>query len=97
MFYNLKSLLPKSIKRAGIAGRIKNKQIIDFFNLAKKVFLRADLADRIKPMYLRNKILYIASLSSVAAERLEPRQAEIISEINKKFGPETVKKIKFIT
>ncbi|MFA4833658.1 MAG: DciA family protein [Patescibacteria group bacterium] len=97
MFYNLKSLLPKSIKRAGIANELKNKQIIDFFNLAKKVFLKAELADRIKPMYLRNKILYIASLSSVAAERLEPRQAEIIMEINKKFGPGTVKKIKFIT
>ena len=97
MFYNLKSLLPKSIKRAGIAKELKNKQIIDFFNLAKKIFLKAELADRIKPMYLRNKILYIASLSSVAAERLEPRQAEIISEINKKFGPGTVKKIKFIT
>ncbi|MDD5291079.1 MAG: DciA family protein [Patescibacteria group bacterium] len=97
MFYNLKSLLPKSIKRAGIANELKNKQIIDFFNLAKKVFLRAELADRVKPMYLRNKILYIASLSSVAAERLGPRQAEIVAEINKKFGPGTVKKIKFIT
>jgi len=97
MFYNLKSLLPKSIKRAGIASRLKDKQVTDFFNKAKFGFLSAELASGVRPMYLRNKILYIASLSSVAAERLEPRQAEIVVEINKRFGAGTVKKIKFIT
>ncbi|MDD5032325.1 MAG: DciA family protein [Patescibacteria group bacterium] len=97
MFYNLKSLLPKSIKRAGIASRLKDKQVTDFFNKAKFGFLNAELANGVRPMYLRNKILYVASLSSVAAERLEPRQAEIAEGINKKFGPGTVKKIKLIT
>jgi len=48
-------------------------------------------------MYLRNKILYIASLSSVAAEKLNSCQEEMVVGINKKFGPGTVKKIKFIT
>jgi len=97
MFYNLKSLLPKSIKRAGIASRLKDKQVTDFFNKAKFGFLSAELASGVRPMYLRNKILYIASLSSVAAEKLNSCQEEMVVGINKKFGPGTVKKIKFIT
>ncbi|MDD5071830.1 MAG: DUF721 domain-containing protein [Patescibacteria group bacterium] len=97
MFYNLKSLLPKSIKKAGIAEQVRNKQVEDFFNKSKFEFLGAELAARARPMYLKNKILYIASLSSVATERLEARQAEIVADINKKFGPGTVKKLKFIT
>jgi len=97
MFYNLKALLPKSIKRAGIANEVKNKQVINFFNKIKFGFLNDELAERTRPMYLKNKILYIASLSSVAVEKLSPRQEELVEGINRKFGRGTVKKIKFIT
>ena len=97
MFYNLRSLLPKSIKRAGIAEQIKDKQVISFFEQVKKEVLGAELAGRVRPMYLKNKILYVASLSSAAIEKLESGQAEIVGKINKKFGPEAIKKIKYIT
>jgi predicted nucleic acid-binding Zn ribbon protein len=97
MFYNLKSLLPKSIKRAGIEGQIKDKQVIEFFDEIKKEFLGPESASRVRPMYFKNEILYVASLSSVAAEKLEAREAEVRNRINKEFGSGTVKKLKFIT
>lgn len=97
MFYDLKSLLPKFVKRSGLAGQIETNRIIEVFNEIKERILGPELARKVRPLYLKNKVLLVASLSDEAVGQLQSREEEMIGKINKKFGPETIKKIKYIT
>lgn len=52
--------------------------------------------ERARPMYVRDKIINIASLSSVLAQEIRYREQKLIESINKEFGRGTVEKIRFI-
>lgn len=45
--------------------------------------------------YIKNKILAIRFLGSAAAQEIKLNEAEIMTKINQKFGPNTVVKIKY--
>lgn len=50
-----------------------------------------------RAMYVKSGDLAIACLSSVIAQEIRLNQGKIIGEINKKFGPKTVEKIKYLS
>lgn len=49
-----------------------------------------------RAMYVKNKVLAIACLSSVLAQEIKFREKEIIRSLNKKIGEEEVKKIHYL-
>jgi len=51
---------------------------------------------RVRPMYVRDKTINIASLSSVLAQEIRYREQKLIESINKEFGRGTVERIRFI-
>jgi len=95
--FKVSSLLPKAIKKAGIAGQVKDTQVIKCFNDSRDRLLRPEVARKVRAMYIKNGVLNIASLSDSAVAELQQREDEIIREINKKIGDEIVKKIRCIT
>jgi len=95
--FDIKSLLKKSIKRAGADDKINEIQVIKIFNKLAKELLPNNLRMQIKPVYYKEGILSVASLSAAAAEEILCYSKKIIKEINNKLGQETIKNIKYIT
>jgi hypothetical protein len=96
MFQDLKTLLPKSIKRAGLGNAVEAAKVLKAFEEIVLDYLPERAVEKIKPLYVKDKILTIASLSSVITQELGFKETELISKINSKFGQEIINKIKFI-
>jgi predicted nucleic acid-binding Zn ribbon protein len=97
MFNDLKSLLPKSIQRSGIYKRVEASQIIDQFNKFKDEILPGHISSKAQAMYVKNKVLYIASLSSLVTQELKFKESDIIKLLNEYFGREVINKLRFIS
>ncbi len=96
MFQDIGSLLPKAIKKAGIDRGVEASRVQRVFSQIVGQILPSDLAKKVKPLYVKNKVLIVAALSSVVAEELRFQQDKIIANINKKLGKEVVKEIKYL-
>ncbi len=94
--FDLKSLLQKSIKRAGIKRQVDAYYILRAFDKLAGNILDENLKDSVKAISVRNKTLSVACLSSIVAQELKFKEKEIIECINDKFGVETINKIKYI-
>ncbi len=94
--FNIKSLLPKSIQRAGITRQVATVQIIKTFTELADQILPATVVRRIKAVDVKDRMIIVASLSPSAIKELQSREEEIIERINKKFGFEVLKKIKYL-
>lgn len=95
MFKDLKSILPKSIKRAGIANQIDNLRVMELYgNIAKQIIGNSE--NVLRPVYVKNKILTVASLSAAAVKELGFFESKIIQEINREMGGCAIEKINYI-
>jgi len=97
MFHNLQSLLSGSIKRGGIGQQMEEALILEKYKEIAGEILGPEEADKIRPMYVRNKILTVASLSAEITDKLQTREEIIIGEIKKRLDSEGLNKIKYIT
>jgi hypothetical protein len=50
-----------------------------------------------KAMYIKNGILVIACLSSIMAQELRMREADLINKVNSKCGGSMIKKIRYLS
>ncbi len=66
-----------------------NEILVDMFTEKIKEFATA--------AYVKNHVLHIACLSSVAAQELKLREHEIIDATNKKMKFNAIKKIKYLS
>jgi len=93
---HISKFLSKRITQSGFSQQVKTSLIIEEFNkLIIKIF-GANLSKKIRPLYMRDNILTVACLSSVMAQEINFKKAEIIEKINKKFSSIAVKDIKFV-
>lgn len=97
MFHDLQSLLSGSIKRGGISQQMEEALALEKYKEVTGEFLSSDEADKIRPMYVKNKILTVASLSTEITNKLQEKEGDIIGEINKRLDFEGLRKIKYIT
>ena len=96
MFVPLGKLLGKSIRRAGMENQIEASMVCEEFSkIAGQIFSKPILK-RIKPLYVKNRILTIAVLNSVLASELQFKQQEIIEQINRKFKKTVVTRLRFL-
>ncbi len=95
MFRDIGSLLPKSIKRAGLARQIKAAQVLKIYEEIVRQYLPDSLASKLKPLYVRDKTLTVASLSSVIAQEMRFKERELLEKINGALGAEVIEKIRY--
>jgi len=93
---SIASIIPKTIKKAGIENQIASTQVLDIFEKYKGVFLHPALAIKVRAAYFQNNILNIASLSTEASRELASREFDIMAFINEKLGIRVVEKIVLI-
>ncbi len=89
------NLLSKRIKQSGFSQQVKTSLIIEEFSKVIKRIFGANISKKIKPLYVKNRILTVACLSSVMVQEINFKRAEIIKKINEKMGEEALLDIKF--
>ncbi len=90
------SLLPRAIKKAKLEKGVEAAQVCRLFSQIAQEAVPPEVAKKIKPLYVKNKILVVAVLSSVVAQELQFEQEKIISQINQRLGRPAVAKIKYL-
>lgn len=93
---HIKSLLGKRIRQSGLARQVSSAMVIEAAEIVLSEILGPAIAKKAKPLYIKNKILNIACLSSVMSQELNLKKPEIIYEINKKLGQDVVANLRLI-
>jgi hypothetical protein len=96
MLKDIKALLPKAIKRAGISKKVEQEEILKLFRQVCTDFLSPAAAAKIKPLYLFDQILTVVSISEESLQEFKNQEAKIIKRINKILGELEIKKIRLI-
>jgi len=92
----LKDLIPQALKRNKINSQVEATLILEEFNKIAETVWGQKIHDEIKALYVKNKILTLAALSSTVATEIRLNKNNIINSLNEKFDRETVKEIKII-
>jgi len=95
MVLHIKNLLNKSLKQAGIKHGVDTALVLDTTKRVITEVCGEKVAEKVKPMFVRNKILNLACLSSVVAQEIKLHEAEIIEKINGGFEKELVERLSF--
>jgi hypothetical protein len=95
-FIDIKNLLPKAIKRAGVDMRVNEAKVLNLFEEIKDNFLPYDLGEKVRAMYVRNGTLAIASLTFEATQELTIKEDMMMEYMNKEIGEEIVKRFRYI-
>ena len=96
MWQPLGNLIPDSIKKAGIGKQISDAMVCEEFNsLAKHILGTA--AEHCRAVYIKDRCLWIAVLSSVVSNELKLYEADIMKGLANKFGAERVTGLRFMS
>jgi len=104
MVLKLDSLLKDSLNRAGITKRVDSAFVMDKFNEVVCELLRKEMPDlsveeiekEMQPMYIKNRILTVASLNPSLTQELKLREKEIVYRLNSSIGKDEVERIVFV-
>lgn len=94
---DIKTLLDKTIKRHGFSKKIAEKKVKEVFTQVIEQLFNKGLAYRVKPMYIKDGHLTVASLSVSSIEQVKIKEEKIISEINKRLSEKIVEKINYLS
>lgn len=93
----LSDILNKQVSSKGLAGQIQATLVCEEFDN----FLNEKWGEKItrhaRALYLKDNILTVVSLSSVASQEIRFSENEILENINKKFGQNTIKQLRYLT
>jgi len=95
MFYDIKSLLNKNIRQAGLGKQVEAVNIVELFNQLAPALLGQKIARQARAIHIRNSILTIQCSSSLVMQELHYREYKIIKILNDKLGRDSVKKIRY--
>ncbi len=93
----LNDILQRRLRQAGIAQRVTTAQVISAVPQVLAGIIPASTHSKVQALYIKDKVLTIACLSSVLAQELRLHQQQIIDGLNEKFGQSVVESIRFLT
>lgn len=80
----------------GIGQQVEASAILERFTQICQEIWGKDITEKMRPLYLKNRTITIASVSSSLAQEIKLREREILGKINKEFGPETAERIRYL-
>lgn len=100
----LGSLIGDSLARAGIKQQVDSALVLDKFTVVlREIFLKEytvehtnEILKELNPLYLKNKVLTVASLNSSLSQELKLREKTILYRLNSDLGKSVVEKIIFV-
>ena len=92
----IKDILDKNIKQAGLKDSVTAAVVCDEFNKVAIEIIGEKIKDKAKPLYLKNRTLTVAVLSSVIGQELKLHETEILEKLNNKAGDKFVERLRFL-
>ena len=90
------NLLNKTINKAGIGEQVGAAVVCDAFNTIMKDVIGDKSEGRAKAMYVKNKTLSIAVMSSAMGQEIKLHEQEILEQLDKKVGRGKVERLRFL-
>lgn len=75
-------LLGKSLKRAGILRQVASAVILDEFTKIVNELCGNAVSERVRGLYVKDRVLTVACLSPAAAQELKFRERKILEKLN---------------
>lgn len=95
MFHDIKAILEKNIKQAGLRKQVDAINMVETFNGLAPYLLGQKIAQHTQAIYIRNKILTIQCSSSVIMQEVRYREYKIIRALNAKAGQQSIIKLRY--
>jgi hypothetical protein len=97
MFNDIRSIIPKAIERAGLSKKVSEVDLFEVFSQTIDNYLSEEDRKKVRPVFFRDKILFIASLSDRATKRINQNKEKIIAIIKEKNVNDMIREIKILT
>jgi len=92
----LNNLLGRSLKKAGIARQVASAMVLgEYSKIIDRIF-GEEISKKIKPLYVKDKVLTVACLHSVLAQELKFKEREILHEINHGSNFSIIESIRYL-
>lgn len=95
MVIHIKNILDRNIREAGIKQPVTAAIVCGEFNKVAVEIIGDKIKDKAKALYVKNRTLTVAVLSSVIGQELKLHEKEILEKVNKKIGENAVDRIRF--
>jgi len=89
-------ILSKYVKKTGLMKSVEASMVVEFVNSWFVAEWGEMMKTEAKAMSLKNDLLTIACMSSVAANEIKLREKLLLVTVNEKFGENTITHIKFM-
>ena len=97
MFIDINSIIPKALKRAGLTGAMCEAGTFEEFTKEARRILKGEEANKLKPVFLQDDILFVAAISESIVKKLEDKKGLIIKNINNSNCQCEIKDIQYLT
>jgi len=95
MWQPLGDLIPKSLKKAGIEKSVSDAMVCEEFDKLAKHIL-GEQAKKCRAVYVKDRVLWIAVLSSSVSNELKMYEQDILRALSDKFGKTRVLGLRFM-
>jgi len=92
---HIKRLLEKRIQESGLSENVKTALACEAFEVIIAERYDNNILKKVKPLYIKNKILNITCVNSVIMQEINMIKQELIDKVNKKVNQEIINDIKF--
>ncbi|MBF8280560.1 MAG: hypothetical protein HW383_333 [Candidatus Magasanikbacteria bacterium] len=82
--------------RVGIDKQLEAARVIEITAKILTDIFGAEKAKSMKPLYLKNRTITIATLSPAVAQDLKLKEKQIVGELNKAFPDAKVERIRYL-
>ncbi len=96
-FTELSQVLNKRFKDSSLGKNVQATLVCEEFNKIIKNICGENITNKAQALYVKNKMLTVACLSSTVASEIKMRQDQIISKLEDKFGKGVVEDIRIVT
>ena len=96
-FHDLKSLLDRNIRQAGLNKQVDAINIVELFNSSARFLVGEKIARQTQAIYIRNKVLTIQCTSSIIMQEMRYRERHVMRSLNRKTGKESIERIRYTT
>ncbi len=93
---SIQDILDKNLKqKSGLSKQITAALVCEEFDKIAQKKWGNKIKNKVRALYLKNKILTVVSLSSVMAQEIKLHEQEILEKINEKFNG-AVERIRYL-
>lgn len=89
-------ILDKRMKTTGLKPRVEAAMVCEKFNELAMGIWGQKVENKIRAMYIKNKLLTVACLSSVLAQEVRLKEARLVRGLNEYFDNEVVQRIRIL-